>query len=57
VSTFCYLAVPVLVGFAYRARMKGSPEELSSWRSRVGLTSILVTSVDWCFMLALRRVA
>jgi hypothetical protein len=48
VSVLCYLAVPVFLVLAYRAWAKRTPEALSNWRSKLGLTSMLVTSADWC---------
>ena len=53
VSLLSYLAVPGLVVVAYRDWMKRMPESRSSWRNRLGLTSMLVISVDWCSIIFL----
>lgn len=53
VSILSYLAVPGLVMVAYRDWTKRLPESLSNWRSRLGLTSMLVISADWCSVILL----
>jgi hypothetical protein len=45
VSSFAYLAVPVLLTVAFRAWKTHAYE---SWRGRLGLASMLVISADWC---------
>ena len=53
VQVISYLAVPCFVVFAYRDWTKCLPESLSSWRRRLGLTSMLVISADWCSIIFL----
>jgi hypothetical protein len=48
VSAVCYLAIPVFIVLAYRGWARRPPQALSNWRSRLGVTSMLVISVDWC---------
>lgn len=53
VSVLFYSAVPWLVVVAYREWTKRIPESLSNWRRRLGLTSMLVISADWCSIIFL----
>ena len=52
---FSYIAVPVFVGLACRAWLKGGLGIVPNWRRRVGLASILVVSADWFTVILLFR--
>src|SRR5262249_1637192 len=51
VSLLSYLTVPVFVVLAYRAWAILPRQALSNWRNKLGLTSMLVVSADWCFVI------
>ena len=53
VSVLFYSAIPWLVVLAYRDWTKRIPDSLSNWRSRLGLTSLLVISASWCSIIFL----
>ena len=53
VSVLSYLAVPCLVFVAYQDWTKRIRKPLSTWRSSLGLTSLLLISSDWCSVIFL----
>jgi hypothetical protein len=50
---FCFLAVLIFIVLAFRGWVKTDRIELPRWRSRIGVTSMLVVSTIWLFVILL----
>jgi branched-subunit amino acid transport protein len=48
-----FLPVPVLTALAYREWVGRTRAELPSWRSSIGLTSMVATLCNWAFLVVL----
>src|SRR5262249_38524545 len=48
---FSYLAIPVFIILACREWLKSFRAGFSYWRSFLGLTSLLIVSANWLFIL------
>lgn len=51
IGIICFLAVPVFAILAYRAWSKTQRAQLSPWRSKVAVTSIVAVSANWLYMI------
>lgn len=51
IGIICFLAVPVFAIFAYRAWSKTLRAQLSPWRSKAAVTSIVAVSANWFYVI------